>query len=83
MNEKRDMQAVPVKLGCISRNESITLWVFVPTVYRKDPKREARRTAFQRAKKRRQTLDRAMEQVYRIITCGSCMGMLYLLWRMI
>lgn len=79
MHEKRDMPAVPVKLGCVSRDESITLWVSVPVVYREAPERK---TVFRRAEKRRRALEAAVEYVYRFITCGCCAGMLYLLWRM-
>lgn len=70
MDENRVLQAMPVAMGRIEGRNGTTYWVHLPKVQRNVPKRIARITAYQKAKKRQLMLKKLMDWLY----VGVCMG---------
>lgn len=82
MNETRSLQTLPVSMGCFENGRCTTFWVSLPVVQRHVSPGEARRSAYRKAKRRRQILRTVMEGCYMLVTGGCCIGMVGLLIRM-
>lgn len=70
MNEERVLQTMPVGMGRIERSGYTAYWVCVPKMRKPVSTRVARIAAYQKAKKRRQMLKKALEYAY----AGVCLG---------
>lgn len=73
MNAERILQTVPVGMGCIEGCSGTTYWVRLPKVRKHVPERIKRITAYRKAKRRRQLLNKMIEWCYTGV-CLACIG---------
>ena len=73
MNAERVLQTVPVGMGYIEGYSGTTYWVRLPKVRKPVPERIKRITAYRKAKRRRQMLNKMIEWCYTGV-CLACIG---------